>query len=51
MKQIVCKQLLSEEQIKSYAGRFLDKSLIKYHITEDTKCVTEDGRTIAIFKK
>ena len=51
MKQIVCKQLLSEEQIKSYAGRFLDKSLIKYHISEDTKCVTEDGKTIAIFKK
>ena len=51
MKQIICKQILDEANLKELEGNFLSDKYIKYHITEDTKIVNEKGDPIAVFKK
>ena len=51
MKQIICKQILDEANLKELEGNFLSDKYIKYHITEDTKVVNEQGDPIAVFKK
>tara|TARA_Y100000114_G_scaffold119827_1_gene114575 strand:- start:18 stop:995 length:978 start_codon:yes stop_codon:yes gene_type:complete len=51
MKQIICKQILDEANLKELEGNFLSDKYIKYHITEDTKIVNEKGEPIAVFKK
>ena len=51
MKQIICKQILDDANLKELEGNFLSDKYIKYHITEDTKVVNEQGDPIAVFKK
>jgi len=51
MKQIKINPILSAEEIKKLEGTFLSKSLIKYHIKEDTKVLNESGDIVCVFKK
>ncbi len=52
MKQIVVKRILTDEQIHSLEGKFINEAYIKHPvIKEDTIVKNEDGKLIVAFKK
>ena len=51
MKLLKLNPILNKQQISNLKGTFLNENLIKYHITEDTKIVNENGDILAVFKK
>ena len=51
MKLLKIEPILTGDQVKSLEGTYFTKDLIKYHITEDTKILNENGDILAVFKK
>ncbi len=51
MKLLKIDPILTNEEVKSLEGTYFTKDLIKYHITEDTKVLNENGDILAVFKK
>ena len=51
VRKIVAKKLISDNDMEKYANGFVQPSMIKTVIRENTDVVTEDGRLLLIFRK
>jgi hypothetical protein len=51
MKSIKLHPIMSDEEANKLTGSFLDKSMVKHFITEDTEVFKENGDLLAVLKK